>query len=108
MADESNAPPTDESGPTSSSALSSPSPGSPAGPGGRVGTLSGTLVSMTVIAIISHAWYSGLLSRAPWWAPLGGLLIAAVPGGVLGSQLGFVGRAAVGALLDRLPKRPGK
>lgn len=89
-----------------SSSSGSPSSGSygssPTRPS-RVATMSGALVSLTVIAIITHAWFTGKLDHAPWWAPLGGLLIAAIPGGVLGREIGRAVTSVGSQLVERLP-----
>ena len=70
----------------------------------RVSTLCATMVSLTSIGLITRGWWTGRFDHAPWWAPLAGILISAIPGGLLGTQLGTVGRLAVKALVDRLPK----
>ena len=107
MDDQSSTPPGGVATGTPSGSSASPSSGSFSSPRpSRVATLSGALVSLTVIAIIFYAWRTGMLPpETPWWGPMGGIVLAAIPGGVLGAQIGTVGKAAVGGLLDRLPKR---
>lgn len=92
---------TDTDRPAGSSAAQSSGSPSSSSPLAPAGTLYATVISLTTIAIITYAWFSGRLALAPWWAAPAGIVIAAIPGGAMAGVLGQVGRAA----LDKIPGR---
>jgi len=59
----------------------SPSPVS-SGPSPEPRHIGDTITSLAAIGVIARAWFGGLLVGAPWWVPLGGIVLCALPYGL--------------------------
>jgi hypothetical protein len=58
------------------------------------------VLAWATFGLIAYAWlWTGKLDGAPWWGPVGSLVLNALPGGMVGEIFKTVGLA----LVDKIP-----